>query len=650
MLSRSEVVLEYRNALKKGQKYYHNAIAEGRYPYPQVLDELLGESLSGGGQEIGTLEIPMEHVIGTLAVGRRNAFAGNFMPLLEEGTEFSEKWINLCVAHLDTSGITDPIECVEYMGQFYVREGHKRVSVLRYFDAPTVRARVMRLVPPWSEEPTIRAYYEFMQFFKLSGTYFIQFTRPGRYARLQAGLGFAPDHVWTTEERTEILASLYHLQQVCQSKLPGDVRNITASEALLAYLDVYPYEELKKLSEAEIAKRLNALHADLRYLAQDGPSAVSTEPEIPEKGVIGRILDGFTRPVLNIAFVYASDPASSSWSFGHEQGRLHLESAVGDRIRTRAYVCDADTAEAVMEKAVAEGAQLLFAAASTLLSAARKTAAAHPDLKVLVCALSVPYAGIRTYYSRIYEAKFITGALAGALWRGGSIGYIASYPILGTPAAVNAFALGVRMTAPDARVCVAWSAMEGEPEKTLMAHRARIISGHTTTVQEASASGAGQNLVAVQPNGEWRPMASACWDWGRMYEQIVRGVIGGAWELSGPDHDSAISYWWGMSSGVIDVRLAESLPDGACQLADLLRRGIRDGSIDPFCCRIVDQNGILRNPGDQRMSPEELIHIDWLCENIDGRIPEIDELLPMSRETTRLLSVRPDARRLEEKR
>ena len=50
----------------------------------------------------------------------------------------------------------------------------------------------------------------------------------------------------------------------------------------------------------------------------------------------------------------------------------------------------------------------------------------------------------RTYYGRIYEAKFITGAIAGAMAQNNRIGYIASYPIFGVPASINAFALGRR--------------------------------------------------------------------------------------------------------------------------------------------------------------------------------------------------------------
>lgn len=68
------------------------------------------------------------------------------MPLLDWGTEFSAKWASLSDAQIN-EGIRDSIKVYEYMNKFYVLEGNKRVSVLKYFDAVTVNAVVYRKVP-----------------------------------------------------------------------------------------------------------------------------------------------------------------------------------------------------------------------------------------------------------------------------------------------------------------------------------------------------------------------------------------------------------------------------------------------------------------------------------------------------------------------
>ena len=95
-----------------------------------------------------------------------------------------------------------------------------------------------------------------------------------------------------------------------------------------------------------------------------------------------------------------------------------------------------------MEQAIAEGAQVLLPPRRPLIAACRKIAAKHPGIRILNCSVSMPYTGVRTYYSRIYEGKFITGAIAGAMAQNDRVGYVASYPIFGVPAGINAFALG----------------------------------------------------------------------------------------------------------------------------------------------------------------------------------------------------------------
>ena len=85
-------------------------------------------------------------------------------------------------------------------------------------------------------------------------------------------------------------------------------------------------------------------------------------------------------------------------------------------------------------------------------------------MRFLNCSVDQAYSSIRTYYGRIYEAKFITGAIAGAMAQNNRIGYIASYPIFGVPASINAFALGAQMTNPRAQIELRWSCVKGTPQ------------------------------------------------------------------------------------------------------------------------------------------------------------------------------------------
>ena len=240
---------EYIQALKAGQKEYKELSAAGKPTHPAVLDELLPENAAETVVDVGFVEIPAERIVGTKSAGRITAFTPTFKPLLDPKSEFAMKWISLCAAHLGDTGITDPISCYEYLGNFYVQEGNKRVSVLRCFDAPRIPGNVRRILPPMSDEPRIRAYYEFLDFFKGAKLYCVQFRRPGDYAKLLSHLDKKMGDPWTEEEQRTFRAYFHYFRDAFLS-MDARKEDVLPGEALLLWLELYPYEDLGKLSAA----------------------------------------------------------------------------------------------------------------------------------------------------------------------------------------------------------------------------------------------------------------------------------------------------------------------------------------------------------------------------------------------------------------
>ena len=113
------------------------------------------------------------------------------MPLLDEKTEFARKWMELCRAQQE-EGIREPVQAFEFMNRFYVQEGNKRVSVLKYFGAASIRARVTRILPKHTGTPENRVYFEFLDFYQATELNTVWFSRPGSYARLTAAAGRRP--------------------------------------------------------------------------------------------------------------------------------------------------------------------------------------------------------------------------------------------------------------------------------------------------------------------------------------------------------------------------------------------------------------------------------------------------------------------------
>ena len=633
---------EYALALRKGQKESREAAAMGRRAHPKVLDEILPENFTGVVQDVGLLEIPSQRIVGTKTAGRITAFSPTFRPLLEAKTEFAMKWTHLCAAHLGDAGIQDPILCYEYLGEFYVQEGNKRVSVLRHFDAPRIPSVVKRVVPPMSEEPRIRAYYEFMDFFKVSRLYTVQFRRPGDYARLLKHLGKKPDDIWTEDDRRNFNAYYQYFQDAFEA-LRNPREEILCEEALLLWLELYPWQDLGRLTAAELKTTLSALWEDIRSTSREDSVQVETKAQDGAKAnILERIIS--VPDHLNIAFVHQLTPEESIWVASHEEGRKYIEDLFGDKITVRSYfnASSPEQAELAIETAVVEGAQVVFTTAPPLSRATLKAAVAYPKVKFLNCSVSQPFSSIRTYYGRIYEAKFITGAIAGAMAQNNRIGYIASYPIYGAPASINAFALGAQMTNPRAEIELRWTCVEGTPQADFFADGIRVISNRNVPARnQMSLDFCNYGTYLTDDMGELIHLGSPVWVWGKFYEFVIRNIFSGSWKQD-KSESKALNYWLGMDSGIIDLDLSRKLPAGVRQMAKILCHNMISGSLDPFHRRIVAQDGSVKNEGSDTFTPEQLIRMDWLCENVIGSIPPFEDILPRSQALVRELGIYRD--------
>ena len=642
-MASQEAFEQYNKSLKQGQKESKERAALGKDSFPQVLSDILPNLESSVCQDIGLIEIPSERIVGTVTAGRITAFSASFQPLLSSDTEFAAKWMNLCDAHLSDEGIREPILCYEYLGNFYVQEGNKRVSVLRSFGAPRIPGNVRRVMPEASDEPRIKAYYEFLEFYKDAEIYDIQYRTPGSYAKLMAALGKSAGQRWTQQEQRTFSAYLQYLRDAFVS-LGGESLGLSLEEALLLWLEVYTFEDLGTMTSVQLKKALSGMWEDLKILDQDNPVQVNTEPVLPEEksGLLSWFLPG--KDHIHVAFIHQLSPETSTWTKGHDDGRKYLEETMADKVVVHSYynANSPEATDALLEQAIADGAEVIFTTTPRLNRATLKAAVRYPKIKFFNCSVNVPYSSVRSYYCRIFEGKFITGAIAGAMADNDHIGYIGSYPIYGVPASINAFALGAQMTNPRARIDLRWSCQGGDPVKDFIDLGYQVISNRDVPTPQSNYLEFGEyGTYFVGDDRSLTPLASPCWLWGSFYERVVGTILAGNWE-QGIGNQKAMNYWWGMDSGVIDVVLADHLPESMRYLADMLRGSLRSGSLDIFHRRITAQDGTSKNDGTVHFTPDALLRMDWLCDNVDGCIPKFDEILPFAQPMVRELGVYKD--------
>lgn len=619
--------LDYEKAKKLGEREYRRRLVKGQYPYLPSLDEMVSEIGRMPEISLGTAEIPMDMIVGTRTSGRKNAFAANFMPLMGIETEFAAKWSRLYDSQVE-EGIRDPIKVYEFMNRFYVEEGNKRVSVMKFVGAVTIPANVIRIRPPRTDSEQSRIYYEYLDFYKVTKSFEIVFSAPGRYEKLARILEQNLQDPWPEELLEKLHAGLIAFKEIYYAK-GGRKLNLTIGDALLIYLSVYSLDSLLREGSDEISRRLLRLWRE--YIAASQPEGIALIEKredaetVKKKSPLAKMADlvGHYSPAhpLKIAFVHERSAASSGWVYGHMLGMNHLKNAFGSLVQTMHF--DNCTSEeeirAAFDTAREEGCGMIFTTASSLMPFALRFAVENPAVKVLNCGVNQTQHALRFYYGKMYEAKFILGALAASLADDHQISYRASKKDATAIANVNAFAIGAQLTDPCCRVRLHWIGEESRSDSATPDYREKEIHVFSDIdIIRPDDESRRYGVFMIDEKGNFRRLAASIWNWGAFYELIVRKVLDGTYDsVPASQKDRALNYFLGISSGIIDVILSDDLPRPSFRLAQMLRKGIAEGRISPFEGVIFDREGKAHGAEEAFLSTGQIMEMDWFAENID---------------------------------
>ena len=617
---------DYKNALKSGQRAYRACVARGQSPYLAVLDDILVNVNIVAQEPLGLVELPAESIVGTKTSGRHTAFAPNFMPLLEPDTEFAGKWSNLCDAHLE-EGIHTPIIAYEFLNKFYVQEGNKRVSVLKYFDAVRIAGTVTRLIPERNDSLENRIYYEFLDFYKLSKVNDVHFSRLGGYAKLQTLVCKASGESWTDDDRLSFSAFYTMFRQQFLA-LGGGGLDLTAGDAMLVYLSVYRYADACESTPSQMKQNLEKLWDEVKVLTEPQAVALSLEPKQgPGEPLLAK-LNIFTKPSeLKVVFLHEHNAENSAWVRAHDKGIEALQQAFPDRVFiTRKENIEPEVdAEQVLEDVAHDNADVVFTSSARMHTACLKVAAQHPKTRILNCSLNAPHPLVRTYYPRTYEVTYLLGMLAGVMAKTDRVGYVAANPVYGIPAAVNAFAQGLKTVRPEAKVVLRWACLQDPAHPLDFSDRQDVEIFYARDNREPEGTHRDYGLVRRMPDGSLQPLGLPEWRWDTFYIEIVRSIFDGAWD-SDAAGARAVNYWWGMRSGAEEIDYSKDLPAGTLQLLDLMEKMLREDDLRIFPEDLFAQGHVLHSPEAALYSPKELMEMDWLDECVEGGLPHYDEL------------------------
>ncbi len=624
----------YKQARAMGRHYLSEHSDSATKGYLYILDDLLDNVEICGEINLGTTEIPIKKILGTRTSARSNAFAGNFMPLLPENTEFGAKWCKLYESHI-REGIREPIKVYEYLNRYFVQEGNKRVSVLKYLGAVAIEARVTRLIPKRDESnKQISIYYEFLDFDRRATFDNLWFSHRGGFTGLVNLVEtWQHEHPECKTATADLINASFKAFRLCYREAGFGTIPITSGDAFLEYLKVYGFKPDRPLDT--IREQVKSCEAQFKLVSVKDPDTVNTvEQKFPSEKAA---LSFFSRKPrkLKVAFAFESTPEKCLWTYDHDVARKRLERNLGDKISviTRYQVPNGENSYGPLKELMEEEPDILFATSPNMSAGALRLSIENPDKTILNCDFAQPKKNIMTYYAKFYEAAFLCGVMAGSMTRTGLLGYtttMATHP--DSTFNLNAFCLGAQLVNPTAHVVnlnlyrVDMSdPYHMEARKELSHHGVDIamcIHQPNTPLVRKGFPGVYAQLYLLQTNtGHPREcIGAAAVDWSVLYNDLVGDSFktkNSILDITRSGNDSSVHFGWGLNTGILDVLGVDSfMGHNAIRLLNIFKDLIATGKIHPFEGPLYDRDHNMILEKYSTLNLLEIQSMKWLHEAV----------------------------------
>lgn len=328
---------------------------------------------------------------------------------------------------------------------------------------------------------------------------------------------------------------------------------------------------------------------------------------------------------IKAAFVYVSPLGDAGWTLAHDHGRQAVDALPYVETAYTESVPEGADAERTINQYVRDGYNLIFTTSFGYMDPTINVAANNPDVTFMHCSGYKTAENVGTYFGRMYQPRYLSGMIAGAMSESGILGYVAAHPIPEVIRGINAFTLGARSVNPAVEVRVVWTqtwydpAKEREAAESLLDVGADVIAQHQDTPAPQQAAelrgryslGYNSDMSSFAPDAH---LTAPIWNWDVVYTDVVEQVHNGTW--------SSGQYWGGLADGVVGLApYSDLVPQEVRDLVEAKKAEIVSGSWDVFTGPINDQEGELQVGEGEVMSDEEMLGMTFLVEGVVGTLP-----------------------------
>jgi len=330
---------------------------------------------------------------------------------------------------------------------------------------------------------------------------------------------------------------------------------------------------------------------------------------------------------LKVGFIYLGPIGDHGWTYQHDLGRLAMVKEFGDKIETTYLenVSEGPDSERSIEQLARAGNKLIFTTSFGYMEPTLKVAKKYPNVHFEHATGYKRDKNMSTYSGRFYQGRYIQGLIAGKMSKTGVLGYIGSFPIPEVISGINATMLAAQTINPNIKLKIIWvntwfdPGKEADAAKALIDQGADVIMQHTDSpapMQVAAERGKlafGQDSEMIK-FGPKTQLTSIMDNWAPYYVERVKLELEGKW--------TSEDTWGGLKSKMVVMAPYTNMPDDVKKMAEETEAAIIAGTLHPFKCPIVAQDGKEVECKDgKNLEDAQILGMNFYVKGIDDKIP-----------------------------
>lgn len=340
--------------------------------------------------------------------------------------------------------------------------------------------------------------------------------------------------------------------------------------------------------------------------------------------------NGMPKEDIKIGVLYLeSSQDSSGYTYSHELGIKAMQFNVGlnDEQIVRKNNVSSDNeirVEAAIKECVDAECNIIFATSEGYASTITKEAEKYPDVYFSIVSGNINNnKNLNSYFGRMYQARYLSGIVAGMNTKSDKIGYVAAQGLDNSEvtSGIDAFAMGVDSVNKNAKVYVkvtgGWEDNSGEKSAAnyLISNGCDILAQHcdSNNVQNIAQNAGIYSIGYNSDTSKDAPKASlvSCvWNWSGYYTYAVQNLIDGTWDNS--------NYYGGIPENTINISdLASFNAPNVKEKVDEARKNILNGTCKIFEGKIETNDGQTAGESGKAFDDDEIINkINWYYKNV----------------------------------